>query len=114
MKTTINEDDLEAFALEFGATVEDERGRVFNAQGKKIVPRIKKAEPPPVDPTQLLLAKLTEMVSRPVEVQVNMPSPPAAKVMLKQAEPPKVSAWTFEFERNADGTIKRIHATHKE
>jgi hypothetical protein len=114
MNPAITEAELEAFALEFGATVKDEGGRVFNAQGRKITPKLKKPEPPKVDPTQALLEKISELVNRPVDVQVNVPAPPAARVMLKAAEPPKVSAWTFEFERNDDGTIKRIHATPKD
>jgi hypothetical protein len=38
---------------------------------------------------------------------------PEAQVVVQPAQSKPVS-WTFEFERNADGTIKCIHATPKE
>lgn len=65
-----------------------------------------------------LFEKVLEALGRPAPTpQVTLSpvievQPPAAEPV--QPPPPKVTAWTFEFERNADGTIKRIHATPKE
>jgi len=48
------------------------------------------------------------------QINVEVPAQPAPQVIVKMPAAPKVVAWTFEFERNADGTIKRIHATPKD
>lgn len=48
-----------------------------------------------------------------VSPEINVPEQPPAQVVVHQQTVKPVS-WTFEFERNADGTIKRIHASPKE
>jgi hypothetical protein len=63
-----------------------------------------------------LLLKALEAVARPqlapqVVVHADAPAP---QVVVQPPEAKKTVAWTFEFERNADGTIKRIHATPKD
>lgn len=65
---------------------------------------------------QELLQKVLERLAQPQpapQVRVTAETPPA-QVVVTPSEPRKSVSWTFEFERNADGTIKRIHATPKE
>jgi hypothetical protein len=60
------------------------------------------------------LVKAIENMARPLPTpEVNV-APPKVEVVVQQPEAKKAVAWTFEFERNADGTIKRIHATPKD
>lgn len=47
------------------------------------------------------------------KVEVNVPPAQVEVVVQKDATKPP-TGWTFEFERNGDGTIRRIHATPKE
>jgi len=120
--------NVEDLALETGATVESPDGRKFNSAGlttkrKPVVaPPVPEPEvedkdegPEPPHPEVLaLLKQLVEVVKRPVEVTI--PPIPAPQVTVKAPEQ-KVSApkaWTFDFERNSNGTIKRINATVKE
>lgn len=120
--------DLEDLALETGSTVEYPDGRKFNSGGEvakrrppKVAPVVdedeaedKKEAPEPPSPELLaLLKQLVAVVSRPVEVR--LPPMPAAQVVVKEApEPSSAKAWTFEFERNSNGTIKRINARSTE
>jgi hypothetical protein len=104
--TAVDPEELEGLALEFGATLEYDDGNVFNVSGRRGT-RLPKPEEPEQDKVGELLQKVSELASRPIEVKVEAPAPAAAT-------PAKVSAWTFEFERNDDGTIKRIHATPKD
>jgi hypothetical protein len=119
--------DVDDLALETGATVESPDGRKFNSAGvvakrKPVVapapePEVEDEDegPEPPHPEVLaLLKQLVEVVKRPVEVTI--PPIPAPQVTVKAAEqkvsPPK--AWTFDFERNPNGTIKRINAVVKD
>jgi len=121
--------DLDELALETGATIESPDGSKFNAAGvqvkrkpmvaKQPVPEpeveAKEETPEPPNPEVLaLLKQLVAVVSRPVEVKI--PPIPAPQVTVKAPEQKASSpkAWTFDFERNSNGTIKRINATVKE
>lgn len=130
MKPTTNSVfDLEDLALETGSTLEYPDGRKFNsgklrATRKPAVPPAAAPEPmepskpeepePPHPEVVILLKQLIAAVQRPVAV--TMPPIPAPQVTVKapdqKASSPK--AWTFDFERNSNGTIKRINATVKE
>lgn len=118
----------EELALELGATIESPNGTKFNTAGAKLKrkPMAAPSAPEPEDEDEdegpepphpevlALLKQLVEVVKRPVEVTI--PPIPAPQVTVKAAEQ-KVSspkAWTFDFERNPNGTIKRINAVVKE
>jgi hypothetical protein len=114
--------DIEDLALETGATVEYANGRKFNTSGREAARKPKPvAVPTPVEPAPVkpdvsadLLRQMIAVLNRPVDVRLpEMPAPqvtvtPAAQVASKPV------SWTFEFERNPNGTIKRINATPKE
>lgn len=122
--------DPEELALETGATIESPNGSRFNSAGVQLKrkptvakpapapepePEVEDETPEPPHPEVLaLLKQLVEVVKRPVEVTI--PPIPAPQVTVKapdqKASSPK--AWTFDFERNSNGTIKRINATVKE
>jgi hypothetical protein len=121
MKSAINDDTLTAFALEFGVPVELDGGRVFNSQGLRMSPAARKpgassststtqTRPASAASSDALLERVAELVARPVQVQVSLPSPPMAKVLINQAPVATPVGWVFEFERNNDGTIARIRA----
>lgn len=121
--------DPEELALELGATIESPDGSKFNTAGAKLKRKPVAAPPPPPEPEDededetpepphpevlALLKQIVEVVKRPVEVTI--PPIPAPQVTVK-APDQKVSApkaWTFDFERNPNGTIKRINAIVKE
>jgi len=108
-RTTQDISELERFALDAGVSIEYEDGASFNAGGRASGMYM---EPEEVDEGQRfdeLIKKITEIVSRPVHVTVDAPAP----VQTTAVQTTAVTAWTFEFERNQDGTIKRIHATSK-
>jgi hypothetical protein len=118
--------DIEDLALETGATVEYASGRRFNTSGREAVRKPKPVAAPaapaaPAEPTPAkpdvsadLLRQMIAVLNRPVDVRLpEMPVPqvtvtPAAQVASKPV------SWIFEFERNPNGTIKRINATPKE
>jgi len=114
--------DIEDLALETGATVEYASGRKFNTSGREAARKPKPvAVPTPVESAPVkpdvsaeLLRQMIAVLNRPVDVRLpEMPAPqvtvtPAAQVASKPV------SWTFEFERNPNGTIKRINATPKE
>lgn len=121
--------DVDDLALETGATVESPDGSKFNAAGLQTKRKPQMVAPPPaLEPEEAedetpepphpevlaLLKQLVEVVKRPVEVTI--PPIPAPQVTVKapdqKASAPR--AWTFDFERNSNGTIKRINATSKE
>ena len=122
--------DLDELALETGATIESPDGSKFNSAGMRLKrkPAAAKPEPapepvpapepeipePPHPEVLALLKQLVEVVKRPVEVTI--PPIPAPQVTVKAPEQKASSpkAWTFDFERNSNGTIKRINATVKE
>jgi len=115
--------DLEDLALETGATVEYANGRKFNTSGREALrtPKQKAVAPAPVEPVQPkpdvsadLLRQMIAILNRPVDVRLpEMPAPQVTVTVPAQAVSKPVS-WTFEFERNTNGTIKRINATPKE
>jgi hypothetical protein len=113
--------DLDELALETGSTVAYTDGRKFNTagiQGKRLM-RGSKPEPEPApmpapaprqELTPELMQQILAAINRPVEVK--LPTMPTPQVTV--AAPAKTQAptkWTFEFERNPNGTIKRINAT---
>lgn len=102
---------LDDFAAEFGASVEDEFGRVFNALERPISKAAQSVEKPVPSAVEEALKALLTQAQKPPEVHVQAVAPPPAKVFLRPAPIPPPVAWTFEFERNNDGTINRIHAT---
>jgi hypothetical protein len=106
--TAVDVDLLEDLALELGATLEYDDGNVFNVAGRR-GQRMPRGEG--LDPMKELADKVALLADRPIHVKVDAPAP---QVVVQPAEAKKTVAWTFEFERNADGTIKRIHATPKE
>ena len=64
-----------------------------------------------------LLTQALRVVANPVapQVTVQQTTPqPTVEVTVQPPAPEPRRGWTFEFERNGDGTIKRIHATPKE
>lgn len=113
--------DLEDLALETGASIEYSDGRKFNTsklQGK----RVKQESEEPVakpDNTAEILKQIVLLLSRPVEVvvppipapQVTVNMPPKEEEDDEDEEEDKPVEWVFEFERNYNGTIKRIVAT---
>jgi len=117
---------LEDLALETGSSLEFADGRKFNSAGLQTSRKVREPvavsapapapAPPPAPAPDLtpLLQQLIAAVNRPVEVTI--PPMPAPQITVQAAEqkasPPQ--AWTFDFERNANGTIKRINATVKE
>jgi len=99
--------ELERFALDAGVSIEYEDGASFNTGGNTAGMYM---EPEEVDEDRRfddLIKKITEIVSRPVHVTVDAPAP----VQTTAVQSTAVTAWTFEFDRNPDGTIKCIHAT---
>ena len=117
--------DVENLALETGATLEYADGRKFNTAGAALK-RMRKAPMPapapapaaPPAPAGLsveMLQQILQALNRPV--QVTLPDIPAPSVTVSApaaVAPSPPTKWTFEFERNPNGTIKRIHATSKE
>jgi len=111
--------DLEDLALETGATVEYANGRMFNTAGRQAVRAVKPKAPAPApvaqsEPTKPdvsaeLLRQMMAILNRPVEVR--LPEMPAPQVTIAAAPAAAPTSWSFEFERNANGTIKRINAT---
>lgn len=114
--------NLEDLALELGATVEYDDGRKFNTarmRGKRPAKPQKEAAPPSVasvvpeapknDETVEMLKQVISLLNRPVEVR--MPDMPAPQVSVTAATPvAQPVRWAFEFDRNPNGTIKRINA----
>jgi hypothetical protein len=117
--------DLEDLALETGGKVSYSDGRQFNTSGmkatRKPVESAPKAPPPPpvvetpkTDPaTTELLRQVVALLNRPVEVK--LPDMPAPQVVVNTPDAPKAApvTWSFEFERNPNGTIKRITASQE-
>jgi hypothetical protein len=114
--------DLEDLALETGASVEFADGRKFNTS--KVQAKRVKEEPveKPVaraDNTAEILKQIVLLLSRPVEVvvppmpapQVTVSLPPKEEDEDEDESEDKPVQWVFEFERNYNGTIKRITAT---
>ena len=111
--------DLEDLALETGATVEYANGRMFNTAGRQAVRAVKPKAPAPApgaqpepakpDVSAELLRQMMAILNRPVEVR--LPEMPAPQVTIAAAPAAAPTSWSFEFERNANGTIKRINAT---
>jgi hypothetical protein len=114
--------NLEDLALETGATIEYADGRKFNTvgmQGKRqlkqpaktpeVAPAPAPTPAPPVADNSAIVSQLLELLNRPV--QVSLPEMPTPNVVVNQPAAAPVTAWTFEFERNPNGTIKRIRAT---
>lgn len=113
--------DLEDLALETGATVEYANGRMFNTAGRQAVRAVKPKAPAPAptpavqpesakpDVSAELLRQMMAILNRPVEVR--LPEMPAPQVTVAAATVVSPTSWSFEFERNANGTIKRINAT---
>lgn len=110
--------DLEDLALETGASIEYNDGRKFNTskvQGKRVK---QEAEQPVAKPdnTAEILKQIVLLLSRPVEVVVPpMPAPVVTVNLPEEKEDEdegedKATGWVFEFERNYNGTIKRIVA----
>lgn len=115
--------DIEDLALETGATVEYANGRTFNTTGRQATrvakPRaipapiptsapIAQPEPKP-DVSADLLRQMISILNRPVDVR--LPEMPVPQVTIAAAPVAKPTSWSFEFERNSNGTIKRINAT---
>ena len=118
--------DLKELALETGATITSPDGKRFNTGGvtakRSPLPKPATAAPvaapvpaptPPVPVPDMsdILKQLIAMMNRPVEVK--LPPMPAPQVVVKEAQVQPVVAprsWTFEFERNSNGTIKSITA----
>lgn len=120
---------LKDLALETGSTLEYGDGRKFNSGGlqatrKPVVAPLPQPEPeepeepdepePPHPELLAVLRQLIEAVKRPV--QVTLPAMPTPQVTVKAAEQQATApkAWTFDFERNSNGTIKRINAKSTE
>lgn len=120
-------DDVEDLALELGATVEYANGRKFNTAGTKAQRKPKlqvvekedeeedeeeeKRKPPAVDTSllQQVIQQLSAALNRPVAV--TLPEMPTPQVTVQAGNPVTPVSWVFEFERNPNGTIKRINAT---
>jgi len=115
--------DLKELALETGATIASPDGKRFNTGGvvAKRHPLPKPAAvasapapvtaPAPAGPDLTdILKQLIAVMNRPVEVHI--PPMPAPQVVMKEAPAaaPVPRKWTFEFERNSNGTIKSITA----
>jgi hypothetical protein len=113
--------DLEDLALELGASVQHDDGRVFNAAQRSGVRRLPvrppnavRSEPVPAAlptepaPQTELLRLLTEMLARP---SPEIPAAPPAQVIVQTAAR---TGWEFAFKRNPDGTISSITATPKD
>ena len=114
--------NLEDLALEMGATVDYADGRKFNTSQvkEKRSSKPRSMVSPPVqsialpiqknDETVEMLKQVISLLNRPVEVR--MPDIPAPQVTItaptSTAQPVR---WAFEFDRNPNGTIKRINAT---
>ena len=114
---------MEDLALEVGATVNYPDGRTFNASGMRgkrerkptpapapVAPSVEPVAPAPKnDETVEMLKQVISLLNRPVEVR--MPDIPAPQVTVtaptSTAQPTR---WAFEFDRNPNGTIKRINA----
>jgi hypothetical protein len=120
-------DDVEDLALELGATVEYANGRKFNTAGMKALRKAKlnvvedeedeeeeaeeKRSPSAVDTSllQQVIQQLSTALNRPVAV--TLPEMPVPQVTVQAGNPVTPVSWVFEFERNPNGTIKRINAT---
>ena len=104
-----------------GATVRLSNGEMFNASGSR--EKVRKAEvkvEQQAHPTDELMAKIVELLSKQQAPQVVMPQIPAphvnvepAQVIVQPAPVPvvKPTSWKFTFERNESGTIRSITAT---
>lgn len=118
--------NLEDLALELGASVRYEDGRVFNSSARSGVRRLPAQPPAPTpapapvpvavtpkeDSHAALLQKVVELLARPQPTitlpEFKFPAPVAAPVPPAVAAKPVV--WRFDFERNYDGTLKSITA----
>jgi hypothetical protein len=112
--------DLEDLALEIGASIEFTDGRKFNTMKAQSMRTVKEDSPQPQmirsDNTAEILKQIVLLLSRPVEVVIPPMPAPQVTVNLPEEkkddeEEDKPVRWVFEFERNPNGTIKRIEAT---
>jgi hypothetical protein len=112
--------DLEDLALETGASIEFTDGRKFNTTKTQSKRTVKEDSPQPQmirsDNTAEILKQIVLLLSRPVEVVIPPMPAPQVTVNLPEEkeddeEEDKPVRWVFEFERNPNGTIKRIEAT---
>lgn len=118
----------EDLALEVGAKVAFADGRKFNTEGVKVTKTstpvdlkrgtgepVAKPAPEPVAQVDLsmeLMQQMIALMNRPAAAPVV--SVPAPVVNIPEAKPTKAVSWTFDFIRNADGTLKSIKATPQE
>lgn len=114
--------NVEDLALELGATVEYPDGRKFNTAGTQAKRQAKAPSPAPAlapapapapDPNTALMQQMVQQLavalSRPVSV--TLPDIPAPQIVVQPSEvTAQPTSWVFEFERNPNGTIKRINA----
>lgn len=117
--------DLKELALETGAQVTYPDGKVFNTAGLKggrkpaeakvspaPTPEPKAVEPPKQDDRMVeLMRQMLALLNRPVEVKLPEMPTPNVVVNAPEAKSVQPTNWVFEFERNPNGTIKRINAT---
>lgn len=115
--------NLEDLALETGSTIEYSNGKKFNSAGvegqrrvtpkEPVVKQVPAPEPVAKPQNNEIVNQLLALLNRPIEVKVPPVQPPQVTV-----NPPSVTVapvtWVFDFERNANGTIKRITATPQE
>lgn len=100
-------DDLLDLALELGGTLRTDDGRVFNSEGRVGARQVR----PKQDPQERMLQLLVEQLKTPPQVHTTVNVPEAAPPSVVVENKASAVSWTFDFERNADGTIKRIRAT---
>jgi hypothetical protein len=112
---------LEDLALDLGARVDYADGKVFNTSGRAGAARLvhpkPDAAPAASTSNEQLLQAITKLLEQrplqnpaPVDVrlpEIVLPPHPAPTVVVEKAAP---VSWSFEFERNANGTLKRIVA----
>ena len=107
IKTLKSAKDLKKYALDTGAEVKDDSGKIFNAGGKKLEKRsIKKPEVPkivvPEKPSvgSSMLAKTVEKASSNTAVILNEIKAQIAAIQFEAAQP--VTEWVFDIIRNDD------------
>lgn len=123
-KARIDHYNIEDLALETGAQVTYADGRKFNSAGLQAQRKRPEPTPPPApvaaptpeppksdDRMADMMKQILSLLNRPVEVK--LPEMPTPNVVVKAPDvmPMPPTEWVFEFERNPNGTIKRINAS---
>lgn len=118
-KVTLPETTIDDIALEVGAVLVRSDGSVFN-KAARVVNRVKSqvddVAPPPTGIDAATLQAIVEAVLSKLPPPTHVVDVKVPELAIPAAPPPTVvvqkptHGWEFEFERNGDGSIKKIVA----